>query len=609
MVAALSAVALGCGGPVPRSDDLEPAAEIALAPRFTAAPTGLYGQVRGQSLLPADGLRGVRPLESAPILVAPVEGQAFGEAIRCRGDSGTARSVFFKTTSSIERGDAILISFSSRQLGSLTPDPEAIIEVRLETTRGSRAALVHQRVRVGSAWQQAFVPLIAPARVRAGDAELVFRLSPGQHGLELGGVSAHNYGLALTLADLPRMPTTYAGMEPEASWRARAAESIERTRKGELSVVVTRADGEPVVGADVVVHQTRSHFGFGTAASAELLLTPSASTYRQHLVNSFNLVTLENDLKWPALAGDWGEGFTRRRVDEALGWLSKQHIDVRGTSLVWPAWPHVPATLRRLENDPGKLGAAIEEHITEVAAALHGRLASWDVVNNPINGRAITDLLGADSIEHWLRTARAADATVKLAVSQDGVLATNTGADWHRDELERILSHLIKRGAPLDAIGLHAHFDAVSLTSPEKLLATLDQLARLGRPIYVTELSINLQDEALTARYAEDFYTAMFSHPAVDAVVMWGFWDGAASNGNALLHRTDWSLKPAGASYLGITQKRWRTDAKLTTNAQGQATVRAFLGDYDLEVTSGDKRKRLSTTLGPGGAAITVTLE
>ena len=53
----------------------------------------------------------------------------------------------------------------------------------------------------------------------------------------------------------------------------------------------------------------------------------------------------------------------------------------------------------------------------------------------------------------------------------------------------------------------------------------LDTLAEAGVPVWVTELDVNMDDYSDCAQAYEDLLRTMFSHPVVEGIIMWGFWD------------------------------------------------------------------------------------
>ena len=88
------------------------------------------------------------------------------------------------------------------------------------------------------------------------------------------------------------------------------------------------------------------------------------------------------------------------------------------------------------------------------------------------------------------------------------------------------------------------HFSPVA-----KVKATLDTLARFDLPIKITEFDMNTKDEAAKARGVEALYRVCFAHPAVEGVLMWGFWQGRHWRPDAALWKKDWTPTPAAEVY------------------------------------------------------------
>jgi len=77
-------------------------------------------------------------------------------------------------------------------------------------------------------------------------------------------------------------------------------------------------------------------------------------------------------------------------------------------------------------------------------------------------------------------------------------------------------------GAEIDGIGVQGHFDED--VEPLVVKARLDNLATLGIPIWVTEYDSKTPDVNKRAENLENLYRIAFSHPAVEGIIMWGFW-------------------------------------------------------------------------------------
>ena len=87
-----------------------------------------------------------------------------------------------------------------------------------------------------------------------------------------------------------------------------------------------------------------------------------------------------------------------------------------------------------------------------------------------------------------------------------------------------------------------------------------------------------------------DFLTMIFSHPAVEAFIMWGFWDGNHWKGNAPIFREDWSIKPSGEAFIDKVFNEWWTDESITSDVNGNSTISAFKGRHKIIVEKDGQR-------------------
>lgn len=583
-------------------------------PRAPEQPTGNYGKVPGVDVLGGRGLQafqGHGKVERVKLTEIPVQGQPFTTARRAEILQPSANvwdvQIQAKSAAPVEEGDVLLATFYFRTERSLDESGEGATEFVFELGRDPWTKSVTYPLRGAREWKKVFVPFVAGQSYKPGEGQAIFRLGYPKQTIEIGGVTVENFGKQLALADLPRTEISYAGTDPQDPWRAAAQARIEEHRKAELKVLVRAAGGRPVTQATVRARQVRQGFLFGTAVPASLVVDPAQQKFREVLTELFNLATLENDLKWVALAGDWGPGYTIDRAEKAIQTLREAGIAVRGHVLVWPGWRNLPKSLRQYEKNPTRLRQEVTQRIQRTAGATKGKLLHWDVVNEPFDNHDLLDLLGQEAMVDWFKQARAADPAARLYINDYAILSGGGGPTPHRDHYEQTIRMLLEKGAPLDGIGMQGHF-GTTLTAPKDLLHLLDRFAKLNKPILVTEYDLGVDDERLAARYTEDFYTALFSHPAVEGVVMWGFWDGSHWKNNAPLYRRDWSLKPAGEAVRDLILKRWRTDATGQTDAAGSYVVRGFLGEYEVEAILGEKKGVVRGTLAKGGSTLTVQL-
>ena len=120
---------------------------------------------------------------------------------------------------------------------------------------------------------------------------------------------------------------------------------------------------------------------------------------------------------------------------------------------------------------------------------------------------------------------------------------------------------------------------------PTALKTHLDQLAKVGLPIKITEFDMNTTDEAGKAKGLETFYRTCFAHPAVDGIIMWGlFWRARTGFRRRRSGKTDWSPTPAALVYHQLVYDEWWTRYEGNADARGICEVPAFFGKYRVEV-------------------------
>lgn len=404
---------------------------------------------------------------------------------------------------------------------------------------------------------------------------------------------------AVFVSAAPAPSGLYPGSEKNASWRKAAEERIELLRKGELAVSVLDSSGRPAKGVQVHCRMTRHAFGFGTAISAGTLMGqgPDYDRYRKTIETYFNKVTFENELKWP----QWEDPGNRQQLQKALEWLKQRNIAVRGHVLVWPSWNNVPRRLSRYKFRPEKLEDEIDAHIREEVGTLSGWVDEWDVVNEFYQHRDLTRVLGRSAIADWFKTAHAADPSARLFYN-DYVMFKGTARGEAGRHAMDTLRFLKREGAPVSGIGEQGHLGDNAPT-PAEVVRALDEFAKTGLKIQITEFDIDSADSQFQAAYMRDFLTAVFSHPAVEGFVLWGFWEARQWKPRAALWRKDWSLRPHGEMFVDLVTNRWWTDETLVTDGQGRARVRGFCGDYSIEV-AGAETLRVSLTRAGATAAI-----
>jgi GH35 family endo-1,4-beta-xylanase len=380
-------------------------------------------------------------------------------------------------------------------------------------------------------------------------------------------------------------------------------------------VVVVDAAGRPVPDADVKVEMTRHLYRFGTAVAAPRLLedTPDNLKLREVLKSHFNYVTIENHLKWTLWNRDQQTGM------RAVEWLNRNGFEVRGHTLLWPGWNNdhtFPAEIvteyRRMKaTDPEAAKAYLRkvcaERVLSKTRLFAGKVRDWDVINETYANHDVMDELGREVMIEWFKLAREGDPNAVLYLNDYGILE-GAGRDLrHINHFLNDVKFIKDGGAPIGGIGIQGHWGS-TLTNPVRMLEILDDYAKVGLPIQITEFDINIADEETQALFTRDALITIFSHPSTDAFIKWGFWQNSHWLPNGAMFRSDWSKKPNALVWEEWVLGKWWTRESGKTDGAGTKALRGFMGDYAITVSAGGKTQTATAKLGKGGAEVRVVL-
>ncbi|NDV63204.1 hypothetical protein G0Q06_12130 [Puniceicoccales bacterium CK1056] len=431
----------------------------------------------------------------------------------------------------------------------------------------------------------------------------------------------------------------YKGQQADAPWRERAQEMIEKNRKAAVQVRVVDREGLPVEGARVVLEQQTHAYQFGTAVATQLFrwmeegpADPSressllsgdapgkankraearanAKRYFEEIVVNFNYFVTENGLKGQAWAGDWA-GFRIEDTFASIDWLLSKGLEGKGHVLVWPGWRNAPEYMKAAADNPAALEALVEAHIADMGSSMNGKLAAFDVLNEPFNNNDFMRILGDEVMADWFKQAEQFLPEARLCLN-DFLLFSN-GGQWTEklDFYDELIASLLKEGAPLDVVGFQNHYRHNFLTAPERIWELCDRFGEYGLPLECSEFDVIMEDELLQAAYTRDFLTAWFAHPSTRAFLFWGFWESAHWLPQAALLTSDWREKPNYHAYRNLVFNEWWTGWEEDfTNKDGACTQRGFLGKYRITVTHNGVSKSIDNLeLAKGGLELVVRL-
>ena len=174
-------------------------------------------------------------------------------------------------------------------------------------------------------------------------------------------------------------------------------------------------------------------------------------------------------------------------TDSLMDFARAHGMAMRGHPMVWyyanPPWLE-QTVLSSTSEKP------LTDYVTALARHYRGRMHSWDVVNEALapDGSGWRDCFwlrryGPAYVELAFHAARAADPGAMLVYNDFGCEQGAPANDRFRGQTLKLLDGLLKRGVPLDALGLQAHLSAFGAkVDPKKLRAFLAEIRarRLG---------------------------------------------------------------------------------------------------------------------------------
>ena len=302
-------------------------------------------------------------------------------------------------------------------------------------------------------------------------------------------------------------------------------------------------------------------------------------------------------------------------------WCQEHDILTKGHPLIWhevyPKWA---------PEDPAATIPLLRRRVTDLITHYKGLVSIWDVVNEANAASRFKNGQGA-----WVKRDGPA-AVVETAL--DWARAAGAGADEtfiYNDfntgpENLKLLEQLAARGRLPDAIGIQSHMHKETWPL-SRVWEVCEAFGRFGKPLHFTEITVlsgperqfsysgpaltdwftTPEGEAKQADYVENFYTVLFSHPAVRAITWWDMSDRQAWLGApAGLLRRDMSPKPAYERLMKLIHHTWRTQEAGKTDGEGSFRTRVFLGDYKIKVESGGKTRIVPAQVlkGEGGQAV-----
>ncbi|GER43610.1 glycosyl hydrolase family 10 protein /carbohydrate-binding domain-containing protein [Striga asiatica] len=372
----------------------------------------------------------------------------------------------------------------------------------------------------------------------------------------------------------------------------------EKIRKRDVTLKFTSSDSNTLAGSFLRIKQTQNSFPMGSCVNRTNI---DNEDFVKFFTANFNWAVFGNELKWY-----WTEPqkdkFNYRDADEILALCESHNIPCRGHCIFWEVQSAVQPWVQALSKPD--LATAVQNRLTGLLTRYKGKFKHYDVNNEMLHGSFYQDRLGIGARAEMFETAARFDPSATLFVNDYHV---EDGCD-SRSSPEKYIAQVVglwAQGAPVGGLGIQGHID---YPVGPIVRSELDKLATLGIPIWFTELDVSSENEYVRADDLEVMLREAYAHPAVEGVMLWGFWELFMSRENAYLVNAEGEVNEAGKRFLKLREE-WLTKAHGHVGEDGGFGFRGFHGSYEVEVVMLSKQKVVKTfVVEPGVDAVEITV-
>jgi len=342
------------------------------------------------------------------------------------------------------------------------------------------------------------------------------------------------------------------------------------TSCGQASVQVPRP--KPVQVAPTPGNTLRSFAqarGFYIGTTANVGALQKEQQYRNILAAEFNMMTPEVSMKFDATEPEQGH-YTFTNGDTLVAFAKVHSMQVRGHNLVW--YLALPSWLKTGHFTREELMTILHAHILAEVSHYRGEINIWDVVNEAINNdgslRASiwSRVIGPNFLDLAFRWAHEANPQARLFYNDYGA----EGLGQKSDAVYHMVAGMMKRGVPINGVGLQMHVSVVEYPPPQDVLANIRRLTAMGLEVQITEMDVKIQNDhrpvqerlAAEAQIYRDMLSTCLAVARCTAFVMWGFTDrhswipGATGHPDApLIYDAGYQPKPAYFALLNVLKQ------------------------------------------------------
>lgn len=375
-------------------------------------------------------------------------------------------------------------------------------------------------------------------------------------------------------------------------------ESIAKLRKGELIIRAKR-------GQEISVEQQTHEFWFGCAipnSFAGGMPQDDLKKFKEKFLENFNSAVTENALKWASMEQNPGR-VNYAVVDSILNWCEENRIPLRGHNLFWGKRQYIQPWVMEMNNE--ELRRTLQYRAASITKHYKGRFVEYDLNNEMLDENYYEERLGPEITKLMAQWALEGDPDAKLVLNEHDIfLPLEAPAGNKLARYMAMIRSLLKQGVPISAIAVQGH-SHLKTFDRQALKTGLDSLSIFNIPIRITEFNIPGRDyppvtdrrsiritpeeEEGRAKDIVDWYKICFAHPAVEGILMWGFWEGANWIPASSLYKRDWTPTPAAEAYKNLVYNEWWTKETGVAGKRGLFSTQAFYGRYKVTVNGTTK--------------------
>ena len=288
------------------------------------------------------------------------------------------------------------------------------------------------------------------------------------------------------------------------------------------------------MGLNTLAEQKRPGFKIGAAMS----LAPSVSDPKYNQLafgGNFGLMSIENALKMQFVQPQ-PNVYSFQEGDALVDLAARHNMQVHGHAIVFgeanPKWVQDIA-----KNKPNRIKRIMLDRIARLVGHYKGRVASWDVVNEPLEDDDFFvtgshelrhniwyNSIGPDYLSQALIATHQADPNAELFINDYGM--EGSGPRW--DAMIKLATNLVEQGVPLTGIGFEAHVDTISRDKIDFTLLPqhFRQLAQLGLKARISEMDVGSSaGKDLQSQQFTDGLRTCINAPNCSSFTVWGVSD------------------------------------------------------------------------------------